>query len=128
MRMYGFLKASWLMDRRDRVYKVMLHETRREGTFAYLYHSPDALFSSSGLRCPTLEDAREDWDGRLDPRGWISIEDPLPDCRHECPLPVRVKGRETGVHLSGGIMNDSRTGNGRILHHEEQMCHCPGLL
>ena len=97
MRMYGFLKASWLMDRRDRVCKVMLHETRREGTFAYLYHSPDALFSSSGLRCPTLEDAREDWDGRLDPRGWISIEDPLPDCRHESPLPVRVKGRDRGA-------------------------------
>ena len=93
MRMYRFLKSPPLMNRRDRTCKVMLHETRQEGTYAYLYGRPDALCSSSGPHYPTLEDAREDWDGQLAPRGWIFIEDPLLGCQHGRPLPVRVKGR-----------------------------------
>ncbi|MCI8971467.1 MAG: hypothetical protein HFF99_08375 [Oscillibacter sp.] len=97
MRMYGYLKTPRLMNRGDRVCKVMLHETRQEGTCAYLYDRPDALFSFSDLHCPTLEDAREDWDGRLDPRGWISMEDPLPGCQHDCPLSVRITGRDRGA-------------------------------
>lgn len=59
MRMYGYLKTP---RRMNRVCKVTLHETRQEGTCAYLYDRPDALFSSSDLHCPTLEDAREDRD------------------------------------------------------------------
>lgn len=44
MRMYGFLKNPSAANRQELVYKVMLHETRRQGTFAYLYTSPEALW------------------------------------------------------------------------------------
>ena len=62
MRMYGYLKTPRRMNRGDRVCKAMLHETRQEGTCAYPYDRPDALFSFSDLHYPTLEDAREDRD------------------------------------------------------------------
>lgn len=32
----------------------------------------------------------------LDEMGWIEIGDPLPYCQHDCLLPIRVKGRNTG--------------------------------
>ena len=60
MRMYGFLKTPYLTNRKDLICKVMLHETRRQGTFAYLYTSPEALFSSFDLHYAELEDALED--------------------------------------------------------------------
>ena len=95
MRMYGFLKTPYPANRRDTVYKVMLHETRQEGVFAYLYTSPGALFCSFDSHYSTLEDALEDWDGGVE--GWTELGDPLPGCQHDCPLPVRVKGRDRGA-------------------------------
>lgn len=95
MRMYGFLKTPYPANRRDTVYKVMIHETRREGVFAYLYTSPEALFCSFDCHYSTLEDALGDWDGEVE--GWTELGDPLPGCQHDCPLPVRVKGRDRGA-------------------------------
>ena len=43
-----------------------------------------------------LETALEEFEGELDDQGWIMIDDPLPYCQHDCILPIRVKGRETG--------------------------------
>lgn len=99
MRMYGFLKNPSAANRQELVYKVMLHETRRQGTFAYLYTSPEALCSSFDLHYAELEDALEDWDGEVE--GWTELGDPLPGCRHDCPLPVRVKGWDRGAPLWG---------------------------
>ena len=95
MRMYGFLKTPYPANRQDTVYKVMIHETRREGVFAYLYTSPEALFCSFDSHYSTLEDALEDWDGEVE--GWTEPGDPLPGCQHDCPLPIRVKGRDRGA-------------------------------
>ncbi len=95
MRMYGFLKNPSAANRQELVYKVMLHETRRQGTFAYLYTSPEALCSSFDLHYAELEDALEDWAGEVE--GWTELGDPLPGCQHDCPLPVRVKGRDRGA-------------------------------
>ena len=43
MRRMGTLRTPLPANRRELIYKVMLHETRRNGVFAYLYTSPDAL-------------------------------------------------------------------------------------
>ena len=79
------------------IYKIMLHETGREGVFAYLYTSPDSLFCSYDLHYETLADALENWEDKITPEGWAELDDPLTDCQHDCPFPVRVKGRERGT-------------------------------
>ena len=86
MRMYGFLKNPSAANQQELVYKVMLHETRRQGTFAYLYTSPEALFCSYDYHYSSLEDALEDWEG--DVERWVELGD---------PLPVRIKGRDQGA-------------------------------
>lgn len=95
MRMYGFLKNPSAANQQELVYKVMLYETQRQGTFAYLYTSPEALFCSYDYHYSSLEDALEDWEGEVE--RWVELGDPLPDCQHDCPLPVRVKGRDQGA-------------------------------
>ena len=65
MRIYGFLREPYQVGWQDLVYKVLLHETWREGTFAYLYTSPEALFCTSAFNAAP-EDALEDWAEGLD--------------------------------------------------------------
>lgn len=33
----------------------------------------------------------------IDDRGWIDIDEPLPDCQHDAFIPIRVKGRADGM-------------------------------
>ena len=42
------------------------------------------------------EDALEVWEPLISAPGWTEINDPLPDCQHDCFLPRRVKGRDLG--------------------------------
>lgn len=97
VRFYGYLKKPRPVNQKDPVYRVMVHQTRREDVYVYLYASPDALFCSFDLRYPDLSGALEEWGDGLDGRGWIKIEDPPPCCQQDCVLPVRVKGREQGT-------------------------------
>ena len=94
MRMYGYLKEPIPANKRDLIYKVMIHQTRRDGVFAYLYTEKNAVFCSFDYHYTDLEDALENWDGEVEE--WFPLDDPLPGCQHDCPLPVRVKGRDTG--------------------------------
>ena len=96
MRMYGFLKEPYIMNKSDMVYKVMIHDMKKHGTMVYLYTGLEAMFCSCDCYYPDLESALDDWTEQLDGRGWIHIEDPLPDCQHDAFLPIRVKGREIG--------------------------------
>ena len=93
MRMLGRLKTP-SAGPGAAFHKVMLHETA-EGVYAYLYTSPEALFCACDLCYSSLSDALEEWDSAV--TGWTELEDPLPHCQHDCPLPVRVKGREKGA-------------------------------
>lgn len=94
MRRMGTLRTPLPANRRELIYKVMLHETRRNGVFAYLYTSPDALLCSYDCHYPDLANAMEDWADEVE--RWDELDDPLPHCQHDCPLPVRVKGCEEG--------------------------------
>jgi hypothetical protein len=91
MRMYGYLKNPYKTNKKDTIYKVMLHKTKRSGTLAYLYTSPDAVFSSFDNHYPDYEFALEQWSDEIDERGWIKLDGPLPDCLDCCVVPIRVK-------------------------------------
>lgn len=96
MRMYGFLKEPYMCNKKNTVYKVMLHVIKNQGVAVYLYTHKDAMFCSFDHFYTDLNDAIEDWEEELDDQGWIEIEDPLPGCQHDAFMPIRIKGRESG--------------------------------
>lgn len=95
MRKYAYLKEPLLVNSKDMIYKIMLHETKGE-VYVYQYCSLDAIFCSYDLCYWNVEAALEEWDDLIDERGWIELEEPLPDCQHDAFLPIRVKGRNIG--------------------------------
>ena len=95
MRKYAYLKEPLKRDEGDDVYKIMLYESP-EGFYLFEYSTPDAVLSAGDRLYDTLEDLQEEWDERIDEKGWMDLEDPLPDCQHDAFIPLRVKGRVTG--------------------------------
>ena len=95
MRKYAYLKEPLKRDGGNCVFKVMLYETK-EGIYLFEYDRPDAFQCSSDRIYDSLKDLYEDWNGLIDEKGWIEIDDPLPDCQHDTFIPIRVKGRDTG--------------------------------
>ena len=95
MRMYAWLKEPFSCDSGINVYKIMLFE-HDEKAYLFEYSSPEAILCSSDLCYCSLEDLYEDWNDLIDERGWIEMEDPLPNCQHDAFIPLRVKGRDIG--------------------------------
>ncbi|MBR5041709.1 MAG: hypothetical protein IKX67_00575 [Bacteroidales bacterium] len=75
--------------------KIMIHSTE-EGTYVYVYDAEDALFCKADELYKCEADALAAWEEKISPEGWHIIDDPLPDCQHDCILPIRVKGRNLG--------------------------------
>ena len=96
MRMYAYLREPLVTDGGDPVYKVMLYASE-EGTYLFEYCSPDAVLGSADRFYLSGEELHDEWDPLTDGRGWMPIGDPLPGCQHDAFLPVRVKGRDTGM-------------------------------
>lgn len=94
MRKYAYLKKPQTHGGNS-IYKVMLYEAE-EGFYLFEYADPDAVLSCSDRCYESLEDLYDDWNGLLDERGWIGMEDPLPGCQHDAFLPLRIKGRDMG--------------------------------
>ncbi len=95
MRKYAYLKEPLKRNERDILYKVMLCEAE-EGWYLFGYSRPDALLSCCDLCYDSPEELYEDWNGQIDERGWMELDDPLPDCQQDAFLPIRVKGRNIG--------------------------------
>ena len=95
MRKYAFLKEPLKYSEGESVWKIMLYESE-EGVYLFEYCSPDAVQCSSDRFYDSPEDLYEDWNDLIDERGWIEIEDPLPDCQHDAFIPLRIKGRNAG--------------------------------
>ena len=95
MRMYARLKKPLKIEEDTYVFKIMLYESEN-GFYLFTYSSPDAVMSDSDRFYDTLEELFEEWNGLIDKKGWILIDDPLPDCQHDAFIPVRVKGRNEG--------------------------------
>ena len=60
----------------------MLH-TQKEGVYLYEYCSLDAIFCSYDQLYFDVNDIYGDWNSEIDERGWIDIDDPLPNCQHD---------------------------------------------
>ena len=95
MRKYAYLKEPLPCDKNRYIYKIMLYDTK-EGVYLFEYCSLDAVQCSADRCYDSLEELYDDWNELLDARGWIEIEDPLPDCQHDAFMPIRVKGRNIG--------------------------------
>lgn len=95
MRKYAFLKEPLECDQNNFIYKIMLYEAE-EGFYLFAYRSPDAVQCFYDLCYMSIEDLYEEWNDRIDERGWIEMEDPLPDCQQDAFIPIRVKGRDIG--------------------------------
>lgn len=95
MRKYAYLKEPIKYDKGNYTFKIMLYETT-EGIYLFEYGSLDAVQCSHDRCYDSLEDLYEDWNDLIDERGWIEIEDPLPDCQHDTFIPIRVKSRDMG--------------------------------
>lgn len=95
MRKYAVLKKPLKCNKTDYIYKIMLHQTKNE-VLLYQYCSINAIQCAFDAWYPDLESVYEEWNDVIDERGWIDIDDPLPDCQHDAFLPIRVKGRNIG--------------------------------
>ena len=95
MRKFAYLKEPLPCNESDHTVKIMLYETQ-EGFYLFEYASLDAVQCSSDRCYDSLEALYEDWNDLIDERGWIEMEDPLPDCQHDAFIPIRVKGRDVG--------------------------------
>lgn len=95
MRQYAILKQPIKCNKKDCVYKIMLHETKNE-VFLYQYCSVNAVQCSFDIWYPDVESVYEDWNDEIDENGWTNIDDPLPYCQHDAFLPIRIKGRNIG--------------------------------
>ena len=95
MRKYACLRKPLNCNEGECVYKIMLYESK-EGVYLFEYCSPDAILCSSDRCYDSIEDLFEDWDDLIDERGWMEMDDPLPDCQHDAFIPLRIKGRDLG--------------------------------
>ena len=95
MRKYAYLNEPLKCDESNYIFKIMLFEAK-EGFYLFEYCSLDAVQCSFDRFYESLEDLYEDWNDLIDERGWIDMEDPLPDCQHDAFIPIRVRGRDIG--------------------------------
>ena len=95
MRKYARLREPYKTADDKNIYKIMMYEAE-EGSYLFMYSSPDAVLSVSDLCYDSPEDLFEDWNDLIDENGWIDMEDPMPYCQHDAFIPIWVKGRDTG--------------------------------
>lgn len=93
MRQWAYLRKPYNTNKKDMVYKIMIHEMKK-CTMVYLYCAKEAIMCSYDNWYPDLESALEDWQSEIDSEGWHVIEETLPDCQDDCIEPIRVKGRD----------------------------------
>ena len=94
MRKLAYLKSPYKCNNNDTVYKIMVYQNKRGEVFLFYYCDYDAVQASFDEYCfDDFEDVLKDWNDEIDERGWIDIEDPLPDCQHDALIPIRIKGR-----------------------------------
>ena len=97
MRKLAYLKQPYKCNTNDTVYKIMVYQNKIGEVFLFYYCDYDAVQASFDEYCfNDFEGVLEDWNDEIDERGWINIDDPLPDCQHDAQIPIRVKGRNTG--------------------------------
>ena len=79
----------------DSIVKVMLYKAEG-GIHLFGYSGMDSNRCCFDSCYDSLEDLYDEWNGLIDERGWIQLDDPLPYCQHDAFIPIRVKGRDIG--------------------------------
>ena len=95
MRQYAYLKEPYTYGDGVRIFKIMLYRDEK-GVSLFEYDDANAVQCCADRWYPSAEEAHEDWDSLIDERGWLALEDPLPDCQHDAFIPLRVRGRSEG--------------------------------
>ena len=95
MRKWAYLEHP-ISYNNERICKVMIYETKNDGTHVFLYNSPKAQICVADEWYEKAIDAEEAWNSFIQADSWFTIDDPLPDCQADCIFPIRVKGRNTG--------------------------------
>lgn len=68
----GILKNPYQCNKKDSVYKIMVHQTARSGVFIYFFTSLEAEFSSfDASPNQSFEECIKDWDEEV--KEWIEI-------------------------------------------------------
>ena len=88
--------SKWAYISHESEYKMVMLCSGDNGIYVFLYDSPDAVFCSADEYYENEEDALDDWEDKIGPDGWHTVDDPLPGCQQDCILPIRVKGRDIG--------------------------------
>lgn len=83
MRKYAFLKKPYTMNKKDMVYKIMIHKIYKQGTYVYFYCSKEATRCFADVYYYDVKDAFEDWETEIDENGWIDIGEPIFDYAHD---------------------------------------------
>ena len=78
MRRYAYLKKLIKCNSKDYIYKIMLYEDKH-GVFLFEYCSPDAVHCSYDQWYTDVQSIYDDWNDEIDERGWIDINNPLPE-------------------------------------------------
>ncbi len=93
-------KWAYLAEPREyngqQIYKVMVYETEKEGTYAFLYNSLKTQICSIDEWYESAVEATRAWEHYIKDGYWEMIDDPMPNCQTDCILPIRVKGRNIG--------------------------------
>ncbi len=87
---------KWAYISQESEYKKVMIYSGDKGVYVFLYDAPDAVFCCADEYYENEEDALAEWEDKIGPGGWHTIDDPLPDCQHDSILPIRVKGRDLG--------------------------------
>ncbi len=80
----------------QKIFKVMIHETEKEGVYVFLYNAPEAQICVADEWYESVIAAIGKWENYVQDKCWIVIDDPFPNCQADCTLPIRVKGRDIG--------------------------------
>ena len=88
MRAYAYLKEPAEYGGIGPVDRVMLCSAP-EGTYLFGYRPGELLRCAFDLLYESAAEAREEWDERIDGRGWIPLEDPPPGGQQDAFPPAR---------------------------------------
>jgi len=97
MRKYTIVKKVIPMnDHGDLVKKIMINSTKEDGVYVFLYTTTQE-YGRCSADCwfEDLQSAEEYASNySVEASDWIFIDDPLPNCQHDCIHPIRMKGRK----------------------------------
>ena len=71
----GYVKNPFWCNKKEKVYKIVVHQTPKNGIFCHYFTSLEAENSSyDSHQEADLEEVLADWQDEIDEKGWQEIE------------------------------------------------------